>query len=366
MKTIKLFAITAAALVLGLSSCMKDVNTPSVDIYKVTLRLQSAATRAELPIAVPGTTVLISNGYICFVSANDAITDVYTISTNPTSGKNIRNTDLGAAPVTLENVPGTSARVYMITNTGSHAALTAPAVGGSMTAYLTNNMDVRDQGIYTTVTSTGSANLTAGSDSDARNAAITLSTDVARIQVKGITFDGDVTGKVAGIFINGYYPTMALNGTGNSLRMSGISGDYDEVNGSSVFPASLLTFVYDNVDKSFDTGTATVVGPALAGGVWAYHLFKSSTPQIIIKLTDVVVGGQALTTDQFITINGFKNSATSAVINALEGGMIYTINTESLVIKYEKMTPEPGKTLINVDVTLVPVTCQETQVTPNV
>ncbi|MCL2502496.1 MAG: hypothetical protein FWE30_07910, partial [Bacteroidales bacterium] len=191
MKTIKLFAITAAALVLGLSSCMKEVKPSPADLYKVTLRLQSATTRAELPAAIPGTTVLISDGYICFVSANDAITDVYTISANPTSGKNIKNTDLGAAPVTLENVPGTSAKVYMIANTGTHAAMAAPAVGGTMTAYLTNNMDIRDQGIYTTVTSTGSANLTAGSDSDARNAAITLSTDVARIQVKGITFDGD-------------------------------------------------------------------------------------------------------------------------------------------------------------------------------
>jgi len=362
MKT-KIFiaALAAAALC---TSCMKD-HGQSSDVYKVTLRLQSTATRAELPAATPGTVVEIIDGYICFVSANDAITDVYTISGNATEGKNIENADLESSTVTLNNVPGTSAKVYMISNPGHVASglNAAPAVGGNMTAYMTNNMELLDQFFYSAVTSTGNASLVAGSVPDTRTAAIALSTDVARIQIKGITFSGDISGKVAGIFINGYYPTMQLNGTGNSLKSSTIASDYDEVAGSAVFPFDLVDCVYDFVDQSFNTSVATTVAPPMSK-VWGYSLFKSPTPQIVIKLTDVVVGGQALATDQFVTINGFKNSATSAAINTLEGGMIYTLNTESLVIRYENMTPEPGIKPISVEVTVTPVVWRETIIVP--
>ena len=372
MKTIKLFAMAAIAVVIGLSSCKKNEGAPQPSDeqqFKVTLRLQNAETRADGALAVAGTKVGINDGYICFVSANDAITDVYTISGDPTSGKNIQNSDLGSTAVILEGVPGTSVNVYMIANKGAVANFVAPAVGGTMTSYMANNMDVRDQGLYTGVTSVGNAALVAGSDPNTKTAAITLSTDVSRIQIKGITFNGEVTGKVAGIFINGYYPTMQLNGTAGTLAKSNIDVDYNEVSGSAIFPIALKTFVFDDLQgKTFNATVSTpaTVVPTTANGAWGYNLFKSATPQIIIKLTDVVVGGQALAADQFITINGFKNTTTSAVITELEGGMIYTISTESLVIKYENMSIDPGVTPINVEVTVIPVTWKVTDVIPNI
>jgi len=370
MKTCKVFAMAAAALVLGLTSCSKENSSiQTAERYKVTLSFGSATTRADGALAEAGDVVVINDGYICFVSANDAITKVYTISSDPTGGTNIENDDLGATPVTLSDVPGTSTKVYMVANTGAIANLSAPVEGATMTSYMTNIMDVRDQGLHTAVTSVGNASLQPGATSDTRVATITLSTSVSRIQLKGITFEGDIEGIVAGIFVNGYYPTMPLNGTAVSGTWV-TSNDalmYDQENGSTIFPSALETFVYDEVDMNFHTDDVTgkaIVVPTTTNGVWGYNLFTSATPQVIIKLTDVVVGGQALVDDQFITINGFKNSTNGATIGTIAGGMIYTISTSNLVVKFENMSIEPGVTPIEVDVTVIPVTWQETEVIP--
>ena len=369
MKTFKVLTTAAVALILGFSSCSKEKGTDnsSAETYKVAISLKNTATRADGVLAISGTIVDINDGYICFVSANDAITDVYTISNAPTSGKNILSTDLGSTAVTLEGVPGTSAKVYMIANKGAVANFAAPVVGGTMTAYMANNMDVRDQGDYTSVTSTGDALLVAGGTAGTKTAAITLSTKVARIQLKDIKFEGDVSGKIAGIFINGYYPTMQLNGTAAALVRSSIAGDYDEAGGGTIFPAALKTFVFDDLNSKPFTAVALtpdVIEPNNAA--WGYNLFVSATPQIIIKLTDVVVGTTPLAADQFITINGFKNNSTLDNIATLEGGMIYTIGAGAFIIKYENMSIEPGITPINVEVTVAPVIWQETIVLPNI
>ena len=354
--------MAAATLVLGLSSCTKEkgAETSSADTYKVTLSFKNAETRADGAAAVQGTKVIINSGYICFVSANDAITDVYTISDDPTGGKNIKNSDLGSTAVNLNNVPGTSTKVYMIANKGTIANLPTPVVGNTMTDYMKNNMDVRDQSDYTKVTSIDNASLQDSGTPGVKNAALTLSTKVARIQIKGITFEGNVTGKVAGIFINGYYSTMQLNGTGGTLKGSTIGTDYDEDGAGSVFPSELGSYVFDKVDKPI----AATVKPTTTDGVWGYNLFVSATPQIIIKLSNVFVDGHELTDPLFITINGFKNGGTA--ITNLAGGMIYTINTESLILKYEDMSTEPGTTPFQVDVTVTTVEWQETVVTPNI
>ena len=347
--------MAAIALVMSLASCNKDngAENSSAEKFKVTLSFKNAATRADGATALSGTTVSIIDGYLCFVSVNNAITDVYTISSAATSGKNINNNALGSVAVTLNDVPGTSAKAYMIINKGSLAAV--PVVGADINAYLNNDMDVKDQGDYVKVTSSGSATLQPTAQPDTKVANITLSTKVARIQIENICFDGPVTGTVAGIFINGYYPTMKLNGTPAALVSSNAGANY--VENSSTFPSPLKNFVYDVIDKAI----ANTVSPN--NKVWGYNLFTSATPQIIIKLTGVVVNGQTLPNDQFVTINGFKNGATA--INTIEGGMIYTIKAGTLVIKYEDMSIEPGVTPINVDVTVTTVTWQETIVTPN-
>ncbi|MCL2727934.1 MAG: hypothetical protein FWD56_06080 [Bacteroidales bacterium] len=368
MKSFKLIAMAAATLVLGISSCSKEEGiVPSADMYKVTLNFKNASTRADGATAVPGTTVEINDGYLCFVSANGAITRVFTISDDATdvSGNNIKNSELGSTPVVLGGIPGNSKDVYLITNTGFYANLDAPAVGNTISSYLANSMDVRDQRDYTGVTTLGSAPLVAGIEADQKTAIITLSTKVSRIQIKGMTFDGDVTGTVAGIFINGYYRTMQLNGTGSTFIGSIIDVDYNE-SGSAIFPSTHQGIVFDAVNKNFDTDVETTVVPTTANGVWGYNLFVSTTPQVIIKFTDVFVDGQEIVDPQFITINGFKNQSTQAPIANLEGGMMYTINTASLVIKFENMSPDPGVKPIQVDVTVVPVTWEETPVDPNI
>jgi len=366
MKQVKLIAMAAAALVVGLSGCIKERET--VDTFDVTLRMQETVTRMVGTPILPAK-VAIEDGYICFVSANDAITDVYTISTNPTLGKNIYRNALGSTPVILENIPGNSTKVYMIGNV-LRANLPAPVVGGTMASYMTNSVNVRYQP-WTTVT--GNAPLVAGATAGKKTAAITLSTNTAVIQIADITFSGDISGRVTGLFFNGYYMYMQLNGTGSSFKSSNIAADYNEDgfkpdNDNDVFPRSLMSYTWHQFFAGagdFDTKVATTVKPAYSGQVWYFYLYKSPTPQIVLKFTDVVANGKPLAGTQFVTVNGFRNSATLENITELKGGMIYTIKAGTLVIKYENMSPVPGVTPINVDVTVVPVEWQNTVINPD-
>lgn len=357
MKKIQVFTMAAMALMLGLSSCSEDnkgVEKPSAEKFNVTLSFKNAATRADGAVAASGTKVQIVDGYICFVNSAKVITDVFTIGTAPTSGKNILNTDLGATPVTLNDVPGASTEVYMVANKGTMAVV--PTVGNNVLTYMESAMKVEDQSNYIKVTSSGNAPLLATSDVNKKTATINLSTQVARIQIKDIKFEGNIGGKIVGFYVNGYYPTMKINGAGIDEKSSMNAADY--VAGSAIFPTTLSTFVYDEINKDI-AGTVTP-----ANGVWGYNLFASKTPQIIIKLKDVTVNGQALSGEKFVTVNGFKNSSTSVSIDKLEGGMIYTVNTGALVIKPEHLTETPGVTPISVDLTVVTVTWQETTVIP--
>ena len=359
MKQTKQFTLAAAALLIGMGfiSCSKEHNGEnlSADKFNVTLSFKSATTRTDGAAAMGGTIVDIADGYICFVTAGGAITDVYTISSSSTTGKNINAGSLGAMPVTLEHIPGTSSQVYMIANKRS---LTPPPVEGiNISTYFTHLMKVTDQGDYTKVTSVGNAPLTPGATESDRNAAITLSTQVSRIQIKEIGFDDNITGTVAGIFVNGFYPAMQLNGTADAWQTSSVAANYNENTG--IFLAEYKNYVYDIVNKVI---TKNVIPN---NGVWGYNLFASATPQIVIKLTNVVVNGDVVLSDpQFVTINGFKKGDGTA-ISHLEGGMIYTIQAGSIVIKYEHITTEPGVTPFSVHVTVTPVTWQETIVNPN-
>ena len=360
MRTTKFFTLAAVALLttgMGFSSCSKENGDDhlSAGKFSVTLSFKGASTRADGGTAVGGTTVGIVDGYICFVSAGGAVTDVYTISSSPTSGKNINAATLGSTPVTIENVPGTSSRVFMIANKGSLS--TPPTEGLNIAAFLSLNMKVTDQGDYTKVTSTGDAPLTPGATDRDRNAAINLSTQVARIQIGEIGFDSNITGTLAGIFVNGFYPAMQINGSADAWQTSAVAANYNESTG--IFLSEYKNYVYDIVNKVI----ATAVRPN--NGAWGYNLFAGATPQIVIKLTNVVVDGDVVLDDpQFVTINGFKKSD-GTEIDQLEGGMIYSVKTGSVVIKYENITPEPGVTPLSVHVTVTPVTWQETVVEPN-
>jgi hypothetical protein len=374
MRTTKFLSIAAIALVLGFASCSKEEqNVPSGEKFRVTLSFKNAATkaatRADGGTAVQGAEVSIEDGYLCFVNAGNAITDVYTISSAATAGKNINNGSLGATAVTLNDVPGSSSKVYMIINKGTttFSNVPAPLVGNSILAYMNNTVAFQDQGNYTRVTSFGNAPLTNTSNPDVKEATVTLSTNVSRIQIKNISFSGNLSGTVEGIFVKGYYPIMELDGDATGTFVASTTPT-DYADNTTIFPTNVKTFAYDILAKTF-TSTELLgdkVSPNTANGTWGYNLFKSATPQIIIKLTGVTVNGSLLTDAQFVTINGFKKAGTGEVINNIEGGMIYTIADGAIDIKPENLGIVPGVTPMNVEVTVVPVTWQETQVIPNI
>jgi hypothetical protein len=243
----------------------------------------------------------------------------------------------------------------MIANKGS---LAAPSTGGDMTAYLNSTMNVTEQSDYTKVTCVDDADLTDVS-AGKKAAAIELATNVSRIQIKDLAFQG-VTGKVAGIFINGFYTSMELDGGTASLQRSFEKLDYSAGAAGSIFTDALQGCVYDTFDKTI---AADAVNPE--NEVWGYNLFASATPQIIIKLTDVVAGAYNYADPQFVTVNGFKDKTTSAPIDNLTGGIIYTIESGALVIKPEHLSAEPGVTPFAVDVTVDHAQWEETLVVPN-
>ena len=347
-------AAMALASIMTLASCSTDEGgnaTSSNGNFSVSISFKNAkSTRADSPAAIDGTEIEIEDGYLCFVSAGGVITDVYTISDAPTADKNISNEDLNT---TIQNVPSSSTKVYMIANTGSLSAI--PAAGGSMATFLNNTMAVADQSTYTTVTCVDEADLHPAGENK-KSAAIALETKVARIQIKDMTFSGFDSGKVAGIFINGFYTAMELDGGATDLQTSTDKTEY--VAGSTVFTDPLQSYVYDTFA---DKDIAASVTPS---AVWGYNLFASTTPQIIIKLTDVVAGGQTYSDPQFVTVNGFKDADTSEPITDLTGGKIYTIETGALVLKPEYLNPEPGVTPFDVEVTISQAEWDETVVVP--
>ena len=347
-------AVMALASIMTLASCSTDEGgnaTSSNGNFSVSISFKNAtATRAEGPAAIDGTKIEIEDGYLCFVSAGGVITDVYTISDAPTEDKNISNENLNTI---IQNVPSSSYKVYMIANKGSLVAV--PTVGGNMSAFLNNTMAVADQSTYTTVTCVDEAYLLPAGENK-KSAAIALETKVARIQIKDMTFSGFTSGKVAGIFINGFYTAMELDGGATGLQTSTDKTEY--VAGSTVFTDPLQSYVYDTfADKDIE---ASVTPSA----VWGYNLFASTTPQIIIKLTDVVAGGQIYSDPQFVTVNGFRNADTSEQITDLTGGKIYTIEAGALVLKPEHLNPEPGVTPFDVEVTISQAEWDETVVVP--
>ncbi len=351
----KTIAAIALVSMMALASCSKgdgeDVTTPAEN-FSVTLSFKNAkTTRAEGSAAVKGTKIEVEDGYLCFATSTGLITDVYTISASATAGKNISK---DALSTTIQNVPGSTTKVYMIANKGTLSAV--PATGDNMAVFLNNTMDVVDQSDYTKVTCVDEVTLTPAGENK-KTAAIELETKVSRIQIKGLSFSGFTSGKVSGIFINGFYPAMELDGDASTLQTSTDKAMY--VPGSTVFTTTLQSYVYDTFDKNI----AVSVNPSSA--VWGYNLFASATPQIIIKLTDVVAGGQTYDVPQFITVNGFKNASTSAAIPNLEGGMIYTIEAGALVIRPEHLNPEPGVTPFSVDVTVEKAEWDETVVVPS-
>jgi len=366
MKSRKLFAMAAATLVLGLLSCVREEsNSPLVaDEYDVTLSFRNVSTRADSQAATPGAIVGIYDGYLCFVSANEAITDVYRITAGATLGKNINRDQLGATPVELKNIPAASVKVYMIANVNLQVDLPAPVVGGNMTTFMAKTMTIEEvEPDYTRVTSTGNAVLAPDAAStNARKADITLSTKISRIQIESINFAAGISGTVAGIFINGFYYSMQFNGTPSALMSTTDPLKYYEnglVDNPLVFSPMRKGKVFDNVSKPI----ASVVTPN--NGAWGYNLFTSPSPQIVIKLTGVAIAGQSLASStQYVTVHGFKNSG-GVPITTIEGGMIYTIKVGSLVIKYEHMSLVPGVTPMDVEITVSPVTWQETIIIPD-
>ncbi|MDR2936300.1 MAG: hypothetical protein LBU80_03030 [Rikenellaceae bacterium] len=356
MKKILLTSAIAAAMILA--SCSKDggENAPPAEDFQVKLSFANAPTsRATGAKADGGTKIAIEDGYLCFVNGSGAITDVYTISNAAsdiaTGGKNISNGDL--ASVSLPKVPGSSVKVYLIANKKTISP--APAVAGSMAAYLDKQMAVADQSVYTTVTCVDDADLTGSGDS--RSASIVLATNVSRIQITDLKFE-NMTGSVAGIFINGFYSAMELDGgVVGTLSASSTASHYVVDASGSPFTSALGGYVYD----AFTESIAATVTPD-GGAVWGYNLFTSPTPQIIIKLTGVEANGNTLGT-RFITINGFNNGTTP--VTTLAGGMIYTIGAGALTISPEHLAPEPGVTPFAVNVTIQQAEWDETTVTPN-
>ncbi len=374
MKISKLLTAALAATTL-LAACAKEdggnTNSPVGDDRTVKIRIDRtspADTRAEGPQVDDDTDVTFNSGHLLFTSQSNAVTWTVAVAKGSTAYNEAAKTvgiealKLGAL---ITAVPGNSKKVYFIGN--APAGLT-PAIGDDISSYSATVLSQYSDGTTDRTPKGGVANVTlfGGDDltlvsegeADEYEATFNVTPIAARFEIEAITgqhSDGTSVFEynVAGIFIDNYYNTSTLAGTGSELKNNGSDADLFATGAGSYTITNGSVFDY-NASGIADEDTFSP-----ASGVWAYNLLAptAGTPQmpaIVIKLTDVKVGAMDYGT-QFLTINKFfTEKGGDQALEQLAQGKIYVL--DNIEFTEDDLTETPFvKTLkVTVTVTMLP------------
>lgn len=365
---LKYVFLMAAALVLGFSSCSNDEagsvdnGTPKSLYLKIT---NGPATYAEGATVANGTSITFTSGVLYFTDASGVIKKYYTITSNATDAANIDMSVLTGAGETITGLPGDVAAVYVVGNTSG-----LPTTG-NISAVKAYTIGVASQGTITNVNLYGEqTTLAYNAGTDTYTCTVNLAPTVARIELTNIKAGGVITGfDVAGIFVDNYYSQAAVAGTvGTPVDNGAVVANFGDNAGT--YLTALKTFVYDWYSTPMAaTGSPLVAAPATAGQVWGYNLFAtaagSAVPRIIIRLTNITTtsgSGISYTDDQFITIKGLKDGATS--LTTIKAGEVYNIAAGAFVFDETNLTPTPNLSTIDVTVTVTLTQWTAVDVTP--
>ena len=345
--------MTALVAVVALAGCAKNDNV-AVEETSVFVQITNGLETKALGDAVGTTPIVFTDGFLFFADGSGVITKRSVIG----ASGDMTVTELKAGKA-ITGVPTSSTQVFVVGNIP--AGLTVPAAG--------NISYVKDLVITVASQADGAAKVDkvtlygAGAVSGT-SATLAVKPIASRVEVARITGGGTIqTYKVAGVFINNYYPNSKLDGTisasGALVNNANTVANY--VGGAGQYPSTLP--LYDYNAGGLPTMSGLICAPA--GKVWAYNVMAPSdaaavAPRVIIRLTDVVLNnGYAYTADQFLTVKLY-NGAT--LIPKLDAGKAY--NIANIAFTEANLTGEPETATISVTVTITMTDWTTVTVTP--
>jgi hypothetical protein len=383
MKTIKFFAVALATTAL-LASCLKDNTAPANEPLakdgnaSVFIKVNHGETRAvanKITNYVPN--VGTTDAYVVFMKDDGTIVDVITAKTGTNSGAayDEENKVIGYDALTggtwIKGVPETATKVGFAANMGTATI----GNGGNISdikltvaaQYNSVNGDVSKVALYGEVDLVEDPDGAINSGLSEEDTYMKTEEPVKVFPVASRLEIGKISAKhrnttespaktgttqfdIMGIFVDGYYSQMGINGTGlaadfmvnTDISVAGTATMDDIFRYVASSPVGSYTAALRNIVYDYNTGVnpaplATGVGAtgvtasANVNQAWSYNILAAgATPKLILRLRNMSADydgtGSGEPTDfdgdQYITIN-LKKDATTPL--TWEPGKIYTI-----------------------------------------
>jgi hypothetical protein len=371
MKKISLSIIAVAALLVAVTftGCTREESKEGNGPATLVLKIRQGETRANTT-AVGATTITLNDGFVFVTNGSNRIVHALQIVPNSATAGQVNVGDLtngsGTAVFTL---PAGATNVHVFGNVADVAAWTAKsitaanAIGKLITDY-TEDIDIKVADLSVT---NGVAKVPLyGTDDISPNGSNyesepQVSPVAARIEITKISAleEKVATFKLAGIYVNAYYPARDFSGgDGVAVKNNGqddtkyaVSSEYNGLSG-------ILCDEYTTVlTPSIGTG---VVSIAPSSNIWAYNLTVPKTtahyfPHLVLKLTEVSSGTKATNSisneTKFLTV---KNVVDNSGILKFTKGNIYRIANIVFTDTDLYDDPEPLLGTLAVEATLVP------------
>ena len=331
MKQFKHLFIAAAALLIGLSSCISDNDSPNNgdnnETGKVQFHLILPETRLEGPTQAENP-VAIVRGTLLFTNTAGVIQHVFTIGNGATYDVQLASIASPGGHL-FTNIHATARVVHFVGNT-----TVTPDVGNNISTVLDGTLSVLTQAGNITAGTEQVVNvygydtmIAPGTPGDPWTAVVNVEPTVGRIELHHITGDHTIAGfTVDGIFMDRYFEEAHIDGRliGNLLlRGQGTltNAQYAALFNwpTSVHPANpalaftlpMLGPVFDwnasgwasaPVESSTFDGYVQGTSPVNATYVWGYNLFAdysnaartlgSQFPHTVIRLSNVTVNAR--------------------------------------------------------------------------
>lgn len=357
MKQFKFFAVALAALTMF--SCSKDnINDPEGPTNGKTMEIKIAGSGLKQGVRNVGTPqaagyqTSISNGKVdiyCFDGNQDGATLLYQTETVSLKG-DLAKGYIGVA----QGIPSTTKYVYVVANTTRSNDSAGTTTLGDVKAMSKKTTDYQD------ISKTPMTNIEGGNvEEDAQNsgkliASVTLAPAMARIELKKVKGSGEITEfNLVGVYLDNYYPSFTLNGAADGMIVPPVTV-------GTTLPTNGQVWWYDIRNGS---GALEYTANSNANTeVWNYMIAPGQTPKIILKLSDVKIGGSSSTLN-YVTVKSFKNTTDQSIISSFDRNMIYKI--ESISFDDTNITIDPNQESVELTVNVSIKAWTSTDITPD-
>ena len=412
-KFLNITMLLATALLLSITGCISESDlqppTPINPDTEHTLQLrivQSATTRGvnrpvqdNEPLALrTGDLYLVhQTGIIShhfrIVAADAGIT--YLTNTNREAGIIHRN--LLDAGVSLPGIPGTVTSVVMVGN--YHGTTALPTEDANVSAVGSRVLDIISQhdaqGNTLGVNLFGEDELTpllhagqpvlADDGSPVFSASIFLRPTVARFEIADITAAGNITAfTIDGIFLDGFYRHMAIDGTLANNATQFIAGvtpasftnttygfdtnfavhDWREAVGGRNWTGSAATSLTVQAGGTSTWHCSVANAPLTRNNVWGYQVFAQShahtrtvaPPNIVIRLSGIESScGSEFPAPQFVTVGTLLRTVDGDRVPLTEilASRVYRIPAGGLVFDERDLSPLPNNLEMEVQIEIL-------------